>query len=71
PGITFTCHGIQVDAQARVLLKDAGPVSNLYAAGMIMAQSILGTGYLAGAAVAIGAVFGRIAGTEAARHAGR
>jgi tricarballylate dehydrogenase len=71
PGITFTCYGVKVDAQARVLLKDGQPISNLHAAGMIMAQTILGTGYLAGAAVAIGAVFGRIAGQEAARHAGR
>lgn len=69
PGITFTCFGVKVDAQARVVLKDGGSIANLYAAGMIMAQSILGTGYLAGAAVVIGAVFGRIAGQEAARHA--
>jgi tricarballylate dehydrogenase len=68
PGITFTCHGVKVDAQARVVLADGRPAENIYAAGMIMAPNVLGTGYLAGAAVTIGAVFGRIAGEEAARH---
>ena len=33
--------------------------------GMIIAPNILGTGYLAGCGMTIGAVFGRIAGEEA------
>ncbi len=69
PGITFTCHGVKVDNTARVVMADGQAAANLFAAGMIMAPNILGTSYLAGAAVTIGAVFGRIAGAEAARYA--
>ncbi len=69
PGVTFTCHGVKVDARARVLMRDGQPCEKLFAAGMIMAPNILGTGYLAGAAITIGTVFGRIAGEGAARHA--
>ncbi|MEY6432313.1 FAD-dependent tricarballylate dehydrogenase TcuA [Thioalkalicoccus limnaeus] len=67
PGITFTSHGIQVDTAARVMRRDGRPFPSLFAAGMIMAPAILGTGYLAGAALTIGAVFGRLAGEQAAR----
>ncbi len=69
PGITFTCHGVKVDGAARVVMADGRAAANLFAAGMIMAPNILAIGYLAGVAVTIGAVFGRIAGEEAARHA--
>jgi tricarballylate dehydrogenase len=69
PGITFTCLGVKVDAEARVLMADGTPVSNLFAAGMIMAPNVLGTGYLAGAGLTLGVVFGRRAGEAAARHA--
>jgi tricarballylate dehydrogenase len=69
PGITFTCHGLRVDERARALLTTGAAVPNLFAAGIVMAQNILGTGYLSGASLTIGGVFGRIAGTEAARHA--
>ncbi|ANY21213.1 Fumarate reductase flavoprotein subunit precursor [Tsuneonella dongtanensis] len=68
PGITFTYLGVQVDAQARVQTADGAPIANLYAAGEIMAGSILGQGYLAGFGMAIGSVFGMIAGREAAGH---
>jgi tricarballylate dehydrogenase len=44
-------------------------MENVYAAGEIMAGNILTDGYLAGLGLTIGAVFGRIAGREAARHA--
>ena len=53
---------------ARVQMAD-GPARNLWAAGEIMAGSILGEGYLAGFGMTIGTVFGRIAGREAAAHA--
>ena len=66
-GVTFTYLGLKVDARARCRT-DAGPVENLWAAGETMAGSILGQGYLAGYGMAIGTVFGRIAGEEAARH---
>ena len=50
-------------------MQDGRPTPNLFAAGEIMAGSILGQGYLAGFGMAIGTVFGRIAGAEAAKHA--
>lgn len=67
PGVTFTYLGLKVDETAQVQGSD-GPIENLWAAGEIMAGSILGQGYLAGFGMAIGTVFGRIAGQEAAKH---
>jgi tricarballylate dehydrogenase len=69
PGITFTYLGVRVDANARVIMTSGKPAGNLFAAGEIMAGSILGRGYLAGFGMTIGTVFGRIAGREAAKHA--
>jgi tricarballylate dehydrogenase len=69
PGITFTYLGVKVSEEARVLLEDGRPADNLFAAGEMMAGNILGRGYLAGFGMAIGTVFGRIAGREAARIA--
>jgi tricarballylate dehydrogenase len=69
PGITFTYLGLRVNEDARLLLKDGGAAANMYAAGEIMAGNVLGKGYLAGIGMTIGAVFGRIAGEGAARHA--
>jgi tricarballylate dehydrogenase len=69
PGITFTYLGVKVDENARVLMQDAPSSANLFAAGEIMAGNILGQGYIAGVGMAIGAVFGRIAGREAAKVA--
>ena len=68
PGVTFTYLGLKVDARARVQRGNAG-MTNVWAAGEIMAGSILGQGYLAGFGMTIGTVFGRIAGREAAKHA--
>ena len=68
PGITFTCLGVKVDGTARLVTADGSVCANVFAAGMIMAANVLGTGYLAGGGMTIGAVFGRIAGEEAARH---
>lgn len=70
PGITFTYLGVRVDAQARVLMQDGQPATNVFAAGEIMAGNILRRGYAAGVGMTIGTVFGRIAGEGAARHAG-
>lgn len=67
PGVTFTYLGLKVDATARVHTGD-GPLANVWAAGEIMAGSILGQGYLAGFGMTIGTVFGRIAGQKAAAH---
>jgi len=68
PGVTFTYLGLKVDETARVQ-GAAQPMTNLWAAGEIMAGSILGQGYLAGFGMTIGSVFGHIAGKEAAAHA--
>jgi tricarballylate dehydrogenase len=70
PGITFTYLGVAVNEQASVVMLDGKPARNIFAAGEIMAGNILGRGYLAGFGLTIGSVFGRIAGREAARHAG-
>lgn len=67
PGVTFTYLGLKVDERAQVQAAD-GPIENLWAAGEIMAGSILGQGYLAGFGMTIGTVFGRLAGEGAARH---
>ena len=67
PGITFTYLGLKVDPFARVQRHDR-PYENLWAAGEIMAGSILGQGYLAGFGMTIGTVFGRTAGQQAAHY---
>ena len=69
PGITFTYLGVKVNERAQVIMEDGRPAANLFASGEIMAGSILGKGYLAGFGMAIGTVFGRIAGQEAAKRA--
>ena len=69
PGITFTHFGVAVDEHLRVVGNDGTPAPNVFAAGMIMAANVLGEGYLAGLGVTLSAVFGRIAGEEAARQA--
>lgn len=68
PGITFTYMGVKVNRDARMVMQDGTASPNLFAAGEIMAGNILGQGYLAGIGMTIGTVFGRIAGTEAARY---
>jgi tricarballylate dehydrogenase len=69
PGITFTYLGLEVDERGRVLMADGRTSANVFAAGEIMAGNILRTGYVAGAGMTIGTVFGRIAGKEAGRVA--
>lgn len=66
PGITFTARGVRVTDQGRV---QGLARSDLFAAGMILAPNLLGTGYLAGAGITVSAISGRHAGREAARHA--
>ncbi|MDO5680077.1 MAG: FAD-dependent tricarballylate dehydrogenase TcuA [Pelistega sp.] len=68
-GITFTYMGVVVDKTARVQMSNGQPSDNVFAAGEIMAGNILSKGYVAGFGMAIGTVFGRIAGTEAAKNA--
>jgi tricarballylate dehydrogenase len=67
PGITFTYMGVGVDREARVKREDGTRFANVFAAGEIMSGNILSSGYLAGFGLTIGSVWGRIAGTEAAK----
>ena len=69
PGITFTYLGVAVNERTQLVLQDDTRLENVFAAGEIMSGNILGQGYLAGLGMAIGTVFGRIAGEEAARYA--
>lgn len=68
PGITFTYLGTRVDERARIMMSDGKPSANMFAAGEVMAGNVLGKGYAAGIGMAIGSVFGKIAGEEAAAH---
>ena len=70
PGITFTYLGLQTDETAAVRFGGV-PSENLFVAGEMMAGNVLGQGYTAGVGMSIGTAFGRIAGTGAARAAGR
>jgi tricarballylate dehydrogenase len=71
PGITFTFLGVKVDTQARVIDTRGEALPGIFAAGEVMAGNLLTRGYLAGFGMTIGTVFGRIAGGEAAKYAGR
>ena len=64
-GITFTFGGVKVDPQARVISSDGEPIPGLYAAGE-MVGGLFYFNYPSGSGLMSGAVFGRIAGTQAA-----
>ncbi|PAF44024.1 FAD-dependent tricarballylate dehydrogenase TcuA [Helicobacter sp. 11S02596-1] len=68
PGITFTYLGVKVSKDAQVIKEDGNVCKNLFAAGEIMAGNILSKGYVAGFGMAIGSVFGKIAGENAANY---
>lgn len=70
PGVTFTYLGLKTDDTAAVRFNDE-PSPNLFVAGEMMAGNILGKGYTGGIGMAIGTAFGRIAGNNAAAHAGK
>lgn len=67
-GITFTYGGVRIDENAQVLDKAGRPMTNLYASGELAGEFFYHN-YPAGAGLTRGAVFGRIAGTNAARAA--
>ncbi|MBC7778562.1 MAG: FAD-dependent tricarballylate dehydrogenase TcuA [Proteobacteria bacterium] len=67
-GITFTFGGIKVSPQAAVQSVAGAPIPGLYAAGE-MVGGLFYFNYPSGTGLVSGAVFGRIAGAEAARHA--
>lgn len=64
-GITFTYGGLKIDTNARVLDVTGQPMPGLYATGEI-AGDFFHYNYAAGTGLMRGAVFGRIAGTNAA-----
>lgn len=68
-GITFTYGGIASDARARVLNNEGKPMPGLYCAGEVVG-GLFYHNYAGGAGLSKGAVFGRIAGHEAAAFAG-
>ena len=68
PGVTFTYLGLKTDETAAVRFHDI-PSPNLFVAGEMMAGNVLGRGYAAGIGMAIGTVFGRAAGVQAAQAA--
>jgi tricarballylate dehydrogenase len=68
-GITFTFGGLRIEpASAQVVDTDLEPIPGLYAAGEIVG-GLFYFNYPGGAGLMSGAVFGRIAGTSAARAA--
>jgi tricarballylate dehydrogenase len=68
-GVTFTFGGVQITNDAQVNDTDGVPIPGLFAAGE-MVGGIFYFNYPAGSGLTSGAVFGKIAGTSAARAAG-
>ena len=67
-GITFTFGGLAVDRDAQVLAEDGAPIPGLFAAGELVG-GLFYFNYPGGTGLTSGAVFGRTAGTNAARSA--
>jgi tricarballylate dehydrogenase len=67
-GITFTYGGLKIDTEGRVLDTTGRPMPGLYATGEI-AGDFFYHNYAAGSGLVRGAVFGRIAGRNAAARA--
>ncbi len=65
-GITFTFGGLRINTDAQVLSTDGEPIPGLYAAGELVG-GIFYFNYPGGTGLTNGAVFGRIAGAQAAR----
>jgi len=66
-GITFTFGGLRISPRAQVLDAAWDPIPGLYACGEIVGGIFYG-GYPGGTGLVSGAVFGRIAGREAAAN---
>jgi tricarballylate dehydrogenase len=67
-GITFTFGGLRIDLEGRVQDTESRPIPGLYAAGELVG-GLFYNNYPGGAGLMAGAVFGRLAGREAARCA--
>ena len=65
-GITFTFGGLRIDGKARVQDVDGAAIPGLFAAGELVG-GLFYFNYPGGTGLTAGSVFGRIAGTEAAR----
>jgi tricarballylate dehydrogenase len=64
-GITFTFGGVRVNERAQVISTSWAPIPGLYACGE-MVGGLFHTNYPGGTGLMSGAVFGRLAGTNAA-----
>ncbi|WP_175987863.1 FAD-dependent tricarballylate dehydrogenase TcuA [Bacillus sp. Marseille-Q1617] len=67
-GITFSFGGLRVNSSGEVLNKDDKPLSGLFAAGE-MVGGIFYHNYPGGSGLMSGAVYGKLAGSTAARYA--
>jgi tricarballylate dehydrogenase len=67
-GITFTFGGLRINNDAQVIATNLQAIPGLYAAGEIVG-GIFYFNYPGGSGLTNGAVFGRIAGTQAGHHA--
>ncbi|MBO0778740.1 MAG: FAD-dependent tricarballylate dehydrogenase TcuA [Ktedonobacteraceae bacterium] len=67
-GITFTFGGLRIDMDAQVLDRAGQPIGGLYAAGELVG-GLFYHNYPGGSGLMAGSVFGRRAGSGAARHA--
>jgi tricarballylate dehydrogenase len=68
-GVTFTFGGLNITPQTEVLDAAGAPIPGLYAAGELVG-GLFYFNYPGGTGLTSGAVFGKIAGTQAARQAG-
>ncbi|WP_088586715.1 FAD-binding protein [Shewanella sp. FDAARGOS_354] len=68
PGIHHTMGGVAIDTKAEVLDIQSKPLVGLFAAGEVTG-GVHGYNRLGGNAVADTVIFGKIAGTNAAKHA--
>ena len=66
-GITFTYGGLHITKKAQVLHEDTAPIEGLYAAGEIVG-GLYYDNYPGGAGLTSGSVFGKIAGSQAAKY---
>jgi tricarballylate dehydrogenase len=65
-GITFTFGGVRINTDGQVLDTELNPIPGLYAAGELVG-GLFYFNYPGGTGLTSGAVFGRLAGTSAAR----
>jgi len=63
-GLTFTFGGLRINEKGQVLDTDLNPISGLFAAGELVGGLFYGN-YPGGTGLMAGAVFGRLAGTNA------